>query len=207
MQLLSKKSRRAILFWLGVIAVVFPTGARAFEGEEQPCPAFEGLTDFPSCEDCIAAGCGHVVDDKDCVSNCTDVTDSSCFSMVGDMADMTAAEICTEASNAGGGGGGAGGEEEEEICPTFMEGSETPTCVTCVNAGCGWTSDDGDCLKDCGEVNDGAACVSLALNKTVEGACGSSSGPAPAPTPATSDSSNLVKPLLALVLGAAAALV
>jgi hypothetical protein len=204
MKLLSKSSPAALLLWLGVVAVTFPTGARAFEGEEQACPAFANQTDFPSCEDCIAAGCGHVVDDKDCVSNCTDVEDSECFSMVGDMADMSASEICAAASNAGGGEGG--GEEEEELCAAFSAAREAPTCKTCVEAGCGWTSDDGDCLKDCGEVNDGAACVSLALNGTAAGACGSSgSAPAPAPAPKTSAASDLATPMFALVLAAATA--
>jgi hypothetical protein len=95
--LLSKSTFATLFLWLAVIAVTLPTGARAFEGDEQPCPAFANLTDFPSCEDCVSNGCGHVVDDKDCVSNCTDVPDAPCFSMATNSG-MSAADICAEAS-------------------------------------------------------------------------------------------------------------
>jgi hypothetical protein len=48
----------------------------------------------------------------------------------------------------------------EQMCPTVHT-----TCQGCIAVGCGWTADDGDCLKSCAEVDDGAACVSKLIGK------------------------------------------
>jgi hypothetical protein len=112
--------------------------------EEEMCAAFEGSSTAPTCEACVEAGCGWTDDDGDCLKDCNEVNDGAkCVSTK---------EAC--------GSGGITGTEDEEMCAAFEGSSTAPTCETCVEAGCGWTDDDGDCLKDCNEVNDGAACVS-----------------------------------------------
>ncbi len=61
---------------------------------------------------------------------------------------------------------------EEVLCGAFGQG-ETPTCETCLKAGCGWTDDDGDCLESCATVNDGAACLELQADQDATDVCGS----------------------------------
>jgi hypothetical protein len=144
----------ATLFWSGILIAM----SHAFEGDEEACPAFETATEFPSCSDCVENNCGFAKDDGDCVKNCTTVTDTECFSLE-KYPNSTATEICTMAV-------------EEVLCGAFGQG-ETPTCETCLKAGCGWTDDDGDCLESCATVNDGAACLELQADQDATDVCGS----------------------------------
>jgi hypothetical protein len=153
------------------VVAVLTRPSLALEGEEELCPAFANQTEFPSCEDCVSSSCGFAVDDGDCVKDCAAVTDTECFSLATSNTTVVA-DICALASA----GGGGGEVEEEEMCATFETSGETPTCETCVEAGCGWTSDDGDCLKNCGEVNDGAACVSKSGSQTAASVCEAGAG-------------------------------
>ena len=136
----------------------------AFEGDEEPCPAFANLTDgdaFPTCLLCVENDCGYAVDEGDCVKDCATVNDTECFSLSANPDAADADAVCALAAEASGGdNNGTTSPPEEEMCAAFETSGETPTCETCLEAGCGWTADDGDCLKDCGEVNDGATCLS-----------------------------------------------
>jgi hypothetical protein len=145
------------LFWSGIFIAM----SHAFEGDEEACPAFEGSTNFPSCIDCVESNCGYAKDDGDCVKNCTTVTDTECFSLE-TYAGSNATEICKMA-------------QDEVVCAAFDGTGGTPTCETCVEAGCGWTADDGDCLESCATVNDGAECVELNDGQTAANVCGSGS--------------------------------
>ena len=70
----------------------------------------------------------------------------------------------------------SGGDRVEVMCPAFEKASEPPTCVECLEAGCGWTEDDGDCLESCDTVNDGAECIEKDLMTPTEICNGGSSG-------------------------------
>jgi len=179
----------------------------ALEGAEEACPAFaQGET--PSCEDCVMAECGYAQDHGDCVSDCTTVTDTTCFSLaansgmdVGDICAMAVVDGAADPNAAAGGndalpavtdaapvdgaaagGGGAPADGaavdaaaagvEEIMCAAFEGSSDSPTCESCVDSGCGWTSDDGDCLLDCAQVNDGAECISLGQGQSPSDVCG-----------------------------------
>jgi hypothetical protein len=188
----------AALFWAGALLA---HTSHAIEGEEEPCPAFANQTGSPTCEECISSSCGYAVDHGDCVKDCATVTDTECFSLTTSNTTVVA-DICTMAS-----AGGGGGEVEEAMCAAFETSGATPTCETCVEAGCGWTSDDGDCLKDCDEVNDGAECVSMSGSQTAASACGSSSGgTAGATSGAATAAMESAKAVVTLTLAAAASL-
>ena len=141
------------------VAAVHPS--TCFEGDEEPCPAFATqTTEFPSCIDCISAGCGYVTDEGDCIKDCSTVPDSACFSNMTNS-DLNASGICFLAGNTTSRNAATSVEgTEEAMCPE--SNGDTSTCDLCIAAGCGWTADDGDCLLSCDEVNDGAACVSEA---------------------------------------------
>lgn len=195
---LSKSLVVATLFWAGALT----RSSHAFEGDEEPCPAFANQTDgsFPTCDECLSSSCGYAADEGDCVKDCASVTDTACFSLATSNTTVVA-DICALASS---GGGGGGGEVEEEMCAAFETSGETPTCETCVEAGCGWTSDDGDCLKDCGEVNDGAACVSMSGSQTAASVCGGTGGSTGGTSgAATTAATEGVKTVVTLTLAAA----
>jgi hypothetical protein len=168
--------------------------SKALEGNEEACPTGE----IQSCESCLESDCGYVTDAGDCVTDCSTVTDSPCYSFVTNAGEDSAS-ICAMAASTTADGPAV---QEEVMCGAFASG-EKATCVTCLEAGCGWTADDGDCLQDCATVNDGAVCLDLSGGQASADVCSAdTAGATGSSTAAVGPKAKLVAGVFALVAAA-----
>ena len=129
-----KFTKRFFALTLCIVGSVVPL-SNAFEGDEEPCPAFANQTsEFPPCIDCVSAGCGYVTDEGNCVKDCSAVPDSACFSSATNP-DQEASGICDAAASNStlDAGSGANSTHEETMCPESS--GDTSTCELCVVAG------------------------------------------------------------------------